>query len=133
MVILVIKFLFIFAVHDFGHDFTFFIQKSSNFGGFEWEIFPNFDLSNKGETFKSNILRIYGFFLTTLAYKILEFQLYVQKFKKLCYTTSIWQCKTFSVKHIRSIKLYCWLTGLLPNTQTLKYTRQFFPLLTIVA
>ena len=44
-----------------GYDFTFLTQKFGNFWGFEWEIFQNFGLSEKIETFLSDILEIYGF------------------------------------------------------------------------
>ena len=32
-----------------GYDLTFLIYKLPNFGGFEWEIFPNFGMSEKSE------------------------------------------------------------------------------------
>ena len=47
-------------------------------GGFEWEIFPNFGMSEKSEKieiFISENFRSSWFFLTILTYKIFDFDL----------------------------------------------------------
>ena len=59
-----------------GYDLTFLTYKLPNFGGFEWEIFPNFGMSEKSEkieTFISENFRDSWFFLTFLTYKLPNF------------------------------------------------------------
>ena len=59
-----------------GYDLTFITYKLPNFGGFEWEIFPNFGRSEKNEkieTFKSENFKDSWFFLTFLTYKLPNF------------------------------------------------------------
>ena len=79
------------------------LKKLAYFGGFEWEIFLNLCLSGKDEkieTSQSEILKMYGMaFCLTFSQKILNFQFYVGRNKKMSCTTLIWQCETFSVKH----------------------------------
>ena len=53
-----------------GYDLTFLTYKLPNFGGFEWEIFPNFGTSEIIETFLSENFRNSWFFLSILTYKI---------------------------------------------------------------
>ena len=64
-----------------GFDLTFLTYKLPNFGGFEWEIFTNFGMSEKSETFISENFRDSWFFLTCLTYKIFDFDLKKLKWK----------------------------------------------------
>ena len=57
-----------------GYNLTLLPFKLPNFGGFVWEIFPNFGMSEnseKIETFISENFRSWWFFLTILTYKFL--------------------------------------------------------------